>query len=160
VEAQSLLSSVLEREPSDQEAKAAAVISATTFLEILLDDAVRNLLERDGASYELRARLVGEVESVEGRLSIVEQLLGTEVEDIAAELGVGSFMDEWKRYRWMRRNVMHRGNLHTSGSDLQEGLERTMLAGAKVFAEVNNRTWMGEKGSNLGGPSVFLRALD
>ena len=88
VEAQSLLSSVLENEPSDQEAKAAAIMSATTFLEILLDDALWTLLERDGASYQLRTRLVGEVESVDGRLNIVGQLLGTEVDDIAAELGV------------------------------------------------------------------------
>jgi hypothetical protein len=159
-ETKPLLSSVLDHDLSDQEEKVAAIVSATTFLEILLDDALRNLLQRDGASYELRARLFGEVESVDGRLSIVEQLLGTEVEDIAAELGVGWFMDEWKSYRQMRRNAVHGVNLPTSPSDLQKGLERIMLAGEQVFAEVNKRTWMEEEASDLEGPSVFLRALD
>lgn len=158
--AQSLLGSVLERELSDQESRVAAIVSATTLLETLLDDAVWNLLEREGASYELRARVVGGVETVDGRLSLVEQLLGTEVGDIAAELDVGWFMDEWKQYRRMRRNVGHHGNLYTFPSDLQQGLERITVTGVKVFAEVNNRIWMAARGSNLGRSWVFLRALD
>jgi hypothetical protein len=160
ISAQSLLSSVLEHELSDQESRVAAIVATTTFLETLLDDALGNLLEREGASYELRARLVGEVEAVDGRLSIVEQLLGTEVGDIAAELDAGWFMDEWKQYRRMRRNAGHQGNLYTFPADLRKDLERITVTGVKVFAEVNNRIWMAARGSNLGRSWVFLQALD
>ncbi len=157
--AQSLLGHALEHELNDQESRATAIVSANTLLEILLEDAVRDLLEREGASSELSARIVGEAEAVDGRLEIVKQLLGTTVGDVAAELGMSWFMDDWDQLRRMRSDAVHQGNLYSFPSDLHQRLERITHAGVQIFAEVHNRTWMAAKNGDLGPPSVFLHVL-
>jgi len=89
----------------------------------------------------------------------VKQMLGTTVGDIAAELGLGWFMDDWAQLRRMRSDAVHQGNLYSFPSDLQQRLERTTLAGVQIFAEVHNRTWMAAESGDLGPPSVFLHVL-
>ena len=136
-----LLDFALTESHDDDQRKAAALVFVATSLEILLEEAVWSVLDSGQTRSALGQWTVSRCRGVDNRLKFMKEVAGIDLKSVAEESGCPECMQDWKRLRDMRNEVVHSGNIFTLPPDLQTWLQSIASLGIVIFADVNNRIW-------------------
>jgi hypothetical protein len=115
-----------------------------TFLETMLEDALARIMETQGADVRLRASVLDGQRSIGQRLGrLFPTLVGSQFEDVAAQLGFKDFPRDWRYLRQQRNAFIHdtafEGPLHELDKKLANQAMHLLDDAYRLFAGINNR---------------------